>query len=121
MLPVQQPIIIADKIINGMSFSEEACLKIVESFKKEKKQLPIHLILGTAAFPLGLITDLEYNKEHKVVIATIVLFMDFGISGTPLVKLDTPEGVRVSEYQIKGIGGFINIPKPKEEPKIITK
>ena len=121
MIKIRVPLIRADCLVNKVSFSEESCKKIVEDFKATKV-LPVSLLSPQTnmAFLMGQVTDLFYDETKKLLSAEVVLFLQFGLGGTPLTKLDTPEGVRVSEFKVEGLGVTFNFPQPKEESKIIT-
>lgn len=120
MFAIKIPIVVANKVSNGVSFSEEALKDIVTKFKVNNKPIPVSYIIPDmqAALPLGVIQNLEYNEQNKVLEATITIALDFGLGGTATQKLSTPEGVRVTSFDLQGLGAVLSIPK-QPQSKII--
>jgi hypothetical protein len=121
MFTIKYPILKANDITNGMSFSPEACIKMVEDFTKAGQPMPLQLLIqGGGGIPMGIVSALEYDEKQKVILATITFMLGIHVGGSTLAKITTPDGDRVMDYKLMGIGCVILNPKPAaEKSKII--
>lgn len=95
MIAFKTVIFKADFNYNGNILSEEAIVNVVSSFKK------MPLILGKTEVIIGAVDKLEYNKDTKEVMATIVLKAQLNILFNNKQALEIPEGKRILETEIK--------------------
>jgi hypothetical protein len=95
MIAFKTAIFKADFNYNGNIISEEAVLNALKTFKK------MPLVLGNTKAIIGVIDNLEYNKETKEVTATIILKAQLNILFNNKNALVIPEGKRILDTEIK--------------------
>jgi len=120
MFILKIPIASADKLFNGISFSEDALKDMVAKFKVNSSLLGVSYVVPNTqvSLPLGVIHDLEYNESNKTVEATLHISLSFSLGGQAVTKLSTPNGTRITEFSLKGLGAFFTIPQ-QPQSKII--
>lgn len=84
----------------GNYITGEACKAMVERFNSAGKQLPI--TLEKMPITVGKVIRLELcGDKEKEVIAYINLNMDFVTGGRVLQDIETPEGKRILDSELK--------------------
>ena len=99
MIRIKAKLIEIDTNLNGYSVSKDACIKMIERFKKEGSSIPIRL--GASPLTMGRVTELSITEN--TLFGYIELNAQFVTDGKVLQKLVTSNGTRVLDCEIKEV------------------
>ena len=92
--------------------TENACEEAVKNYKDKE---PIIVVLGKN--PAGRLISLNYDKEHKVLVADLEVYLNFAGACSILNQIETLDGKRILNLKI---GAVQIVPDINEINKMIS-